>query len=169
MLSKIKTLLLCTLLLAGGMAAHAAPAPLPDQNDQLLSLADYPDQTVLAIVVSGRKLRHIKKWEEGIRKVYPQLTSVRIADITDDPRPSQEQVAEKLRKRAPADVRIMIDIENLWATEYQLDTSEPCLLLFDDNGQVIAQFRGRANKDRLNEVMVVLAEIYPPAATDEIS
>ena len=169
MLSKTKTLLLCALLLAGGMAAHAAPAPLPDQNDQLLSLADYPDQTVLAIVVSGRKLRHIKKWEEGIRKVYPQLTSVRIADITDDPRPSQEQVAEKLRKRAPADVRIMIDIENLWATEYQLDTSEPCLLLFDDNGQVIAKFRGRANKDRLNEVMVVLAEIYPPAATDEIS
>ena len=169
MLTKFITLFLSGLLLAGGLVAHGAPAPLPDQNDQLLSLADYPNQTVLAIVVSGRKLRHIKKWEEGIRKVYPQLTSVRVADITDDPRPSQEQVAEKLRKRAPADVRIMIDMDNLWATEYELDTSEPCLLLFDDNGQIIAQFRGRANKDRLNEVMLVLADIFPPVAADEIS
>ena len=169
MSTKFITFLLSGLLLTGGLVAHAAPAALPDQNDQLLSLADYPNQTVLAIVVSGRKLRHIKKWEEGIRKVYPQLTSVRVADITDDPRPSQEQVAEKLRKRAPADVRIIIDMENLWATEYELDTSEPCLLLFDDNGQVIAQFRGRANKDRLNEVMLVLADIFPPVAADEIS
>jgi len=168
MSTKFIALFLSGLLLTSGMGAHAAPAPLPDQNDQLLSLADYPNQTVLAIVVSGRKLRHIKKWEEGIRKVYPKLTSIRVADITDDPPPSQQQVAEKLRKRAPADVRIMIDMDNLWATEYELDTSEPCLLLFDDNGQVIAQFRGRANKDRLNEVMVVLAEIFPPAA-DEIS
>jgi len=169
MSTKFITLFISGLLLTSSLVAHAAPAPLPDQNDQLLSLADYPNQTVLAIVVSGRKLRHIKKWEEGIRKVYPQLTSVRVADITDEPRPSQEQVAEKLRKRAPADVRIMIDMDNLWATEYELDTSEPCLLLFDDNGQVIAQFRGRANKDRLNEVMVVLAEIFPLAAADEIS
>jgi hypothetical protein len=169
MLPKVITLLLSGLLLASGMIARAAPAPLPDQNDQLLSLADYPNQAVLAIVVSGRKLRHIKKWEEGLRKAYPELTSVRVADITDEPRPSQEQVAEKLRKRAPADVRIMIDMDNLWATEYELDTSEPCLLLFDDNGQVIAQFRGRASKERLNEVMVVLAEIFPPAAADEIS
>ena len=55
----------------------------------------------------------------------------------------------------------MIDLDNEWATEYALDTSEPCLLLFDAQGNVMAQFRGRANKTRLAEVSAALARVAP--------
>jgi peroxiredoxin len=168
MLSQLQIFLSGCLLLAGSLLAQAAPGPLPDQNNKTISLADYRNQPVVVIVVSGRKLRHVKKWEEGLRAVYPELTTVRIADINDEPRPTQEQVADKLRKRAPADVSIMIDLNNIWANEYQLDTSEPCLLLFDDTGQLVAEFRGRANQTRLAEVTAALTPLLTGSAADNL-
>jgi hypothetical protein len=166
MLSRLPSFVFTCLLLAASLLAQAAPGPLPDQNNKTVSLADYRNQPVVAIVVSGRKLRHVKKWEEGLRAVYPDLTTVRVADINEEPRPTQEQVAEKLRKRAPADVSIMIDLNNIWANEYQLDTSEPCLLLFDDTGQLIAEFRGRANQTRIAEVTSALTPLLSRPAAD---
>ena len=155
----IAALAACTAPLAQAIAQQIA---LPDQHGALISLADYqarhPEQAVLAIVVTGRKLRLVKGWEEGLRESYPQLVSMRVADIKDEPRPSQDQVAEKLRKRAPENVSILIDLQNRWATNYGLDTEEPCLLLFDSAGKLVAQFRGRASKARLNEVTAALAE-----------
>ena len=143
------------------MSAWALPPALADQYSNSAGLNEYSGQPVLVIVAAGRKLRLIKNWEEGLRKDYPQLTSLRVADITDEPRPTYDQVATKLRKRAPADVSIIIDLDNQWATEYELDTSEPCLLLFDANGNVMAQFRGRANTTRLAEVNAALARVVP--------
>ena len=134
---------------------------LADQYGKSSGLEEYAGQPVLVIVASGRKLRHVKGWEEGLRKDYPQLLSLRIADITDTPRPTYEQVAKKLLKRAPEGISIIIDLENLWATEYGLDTDEACLLLFDVNGKVMAQFRGRANSTRLAEVSAALTSIVP--------
>ena len=148
-------------LLAVG--AWAQPPALADQYGNSASLKDYAGQPVLAIVASGRKLRQIKGWEEGLRKDYPQLVSVRVADVKDVPRPTYDQVAKKLRKRAPEGVSIIIDLENRWANEYELDTNEPCLLLFDADGNVMAQFRGRANKTRLAEVSAALARVVPDA------
>jgi hypothetical protein len=144
------------------LPAWGAPAALPDQNGSLLSLADYPGEALLVIVVSGRKLRHIKKWEQTLRSDFPDLVSLRVADITDDPRPTAEQVADKLRKRAPADVSVLIDLDNTWATEYQLDTTEPCLLLFDSDHAVVAQFRGRANRDNSAAVIASLQAYFNP-------
>jgi hypothetical protein len=150
------------------LSAAAQPPALADQHGKSASLDDYSGQPLVAIIASGRKLRQIKGWEEGLRKDYPQLVSVRVADITDEPRPTYDQVAEKLRKRAPEDVSIIIDLENQWATEYALDTREPCLLLFDEHGNLMAQFRGRANKTRLAEVSAALARVVPDtvASTD---
>lgn len=171
----IAALAACTAPLAQPAAQAVAqpaaqPIVLPDQHGELISLADYqalhPDQAVLAIVVTGRKLRLVKGWEEGLRESYPQLVSIRVADIKDEPRPSQDQVAEKLRKRAPENVSILIDLENRWATDYGLDTEEPCLLLFDADGQLVAQFRGRASKARLNEVSAALARWLAAPAED---
>jgi hypothetical protein len=151
------------LRLTACLPAWSAPAALPDQNGGSLSLADYPGQAVLVIVVSGRKLRHIKKWEQTLRSDFPDLVSLRVADITDDPRPTTEQVATKLRKRAPADVSVLIDLANTWATEYELDTTEPCLLLFDGNHAVVAQFRGRANRDNSAAVIASLQAYFNQA------
>jgi hypothetical protein len=138
---------------------------LADQYGESGGLEDYAGQPVLVIVASGRKLRHIKGWEKGLRKDYPQLLSLRIADITDEPRPTYEQVAKKLLKRVPEDVSIIIDLDNLWATEYGLDTDEACLLLFDAHGKVMAQFRGRANNARLAEVSAAITSIVPGTIT----
>ena len=170
-MTDIKTICLLIALTVCGAAA-AQTIALPDQNGELISLADYqaqhPDQAVLAIVVSGRKLRLVKGWEEGLRESYPQLVSMRVADIKDEPRPSQDQVAEKLRKRAPENVSILIDLENHWATNYGLDTEEPCLLLFDRDGKLVAQFRGRASKARLAEVSAALATWLSAPTEDSI-
>jgi hypothetical protein len=152
------TIVLSSLFAIG---AWAQPPALADQYGNNGSLNDYSGQAVLAIIASGRKLRQIKGWEEGLRKDYPQLVSLRVADVTDEPRPTYDQVAAKLRKRAPEGVSIIIDLDNQWATEYALDTSEPCLLLFDAQGNVMAQFRGRANKTRLAEVSAALARVAP--------
>ena len=159
---------LLILLSLFAISAWAQPPALTDQYGNTASLDDYSGQPVLALVASGRKLRQIKGWEEGLRDDFPQLVSMRVADVTDEPRPSYDQVAKKLRKRAPEGVSISIDLENRWATEYALDTREPCLLLFDAQGNLMAQFRGRANKTRLAEVSAALARVVPDtvASTD---
>jgi hypothetical protein len=143
------------------LALQAAPPALPDQNGGSSGLQDYAGQAVLVIVVNGRKLRHVERWERSLRKQLPKLVSLRVADIRDEPRPALDQVAEKIRSRTPAGVNILIDMENQWAAEYELNTDEPCLLLFDSQHEVTAQFRGRANKRRVAEVLEQLTGQFP--------
>ena len=123
-----------------------------------------PGQTVLVIVVKARKAQHIERWEKALRAELPDLVSLRVIDVTGDPQPKYEQVAEKMRKRAPEDVSILIDMGNHWALEYELDTNEPCLLIIDANQQLVATFRGRAKKSRVAEVK---AALQPWFATQE--
>lgn len=130
-----------------------APPPLPDQYDQPVALGDIKEQPVLVIVTSERQLRQIQRWEKALRKSLPGLVSIRIADITSDPGPTREQVAAKLVQHAPSDVSVAIDEQNLWASEYELDTKEPCLLLFDANHSLTLQFRGRPRKALVAEVV----------------
>jgi len=150
---------LLLLLLFSSTATHALPPPLPDQNGSQIDISELRGAPLLVIVVSARKLRHIKGWEEGLRDTHPDLVSARVADVNEEPRPDYEQVSAKLRKRVPEGVSIMIDLQRLWAQEYQLDTAEPCLLLFTADYELIAQFRGRANKERLAEVSGLLDEM----------
>lgn len=161
---KLAALLLLPLVV---MNALAAPPPLPDQHGEPSGLADFTGQAVLAIVVTGRKLRQIERWEQQLRPDFPSLTSIRVADITEEPRPPMQQVADKISARAPDNVSILIDMENQWATEYDLDTDEPCLLLFDADHQVIGRFRGRAKKARVQEVAEQLT-IHMPAAKEQL-
>ena len=147
-------------LLAGAAAGTEWPPMLPDQYGASGGLSDFEGQAVVAIVASGRKLRWIRRWEEVLRAEF-DLRSVRIADITDDPRPSETQVAEMLRKRAPENVKILIDLQNLWATTYSLDTGEPCLLLFDSDHNIVAQFRGRPKGELTDQVVKTLSDYFP--------
>jgi len=144
--------------------AAVAPPALPDQFGESHSLHDFAGKPVLAIVASRRKLRWIGKWEEALRPELPQLNSIRIADITDEPRPAETKVAELLQQRAPANISILIDLQNHWATTYELDTGEPCLVLFDSEHKVVAKFRGRPKGELVNEVLRVLREYFPAEA-----
>ena len=139
----------------------AEPPPLKDQYDEISSLKDFTGQPVLVIVVTTRKLRWIGRWEKSLRAKIPELDSLRVADITDEPPPEITAVSEMLRKRVPEGISIQIDMQNVWATEYQLDTSEPCLILFDAEHQVVATFRGRPKGALVNEVSNALQPYFP--------
>jgi hypothetical protein len=145
-------------------AGAATPPALQDQFGISGSLSDFVGQPVLAIVASRRKLPWMGRWEKTIRPELPQLNSIRIADITDEPRPTEARVAEMLRKRAPENVSILIDLQNQWASIYELDTTEPCLVLFDSDHKVVAKFRGRPKGELVNEVMTALRTYFPATA-----
>jgi hypothetical protein len=159
----IRLLILLGLFCAAAATAEPPPA-LQDQFGDSTSLNDFSGQAVLAITASSRKLRWIGRWERTIRAELPELVSIRIADITDEPRPTEAKVAEMLRKRAPENISILIDLQNYWASTYELDTSEPCLVLFDSEHNVIAKFRGRPKGELVDEVMTALRIYFPVAA-----
>lgn len=146
------------LLLLVCQATLAAPPPLPDQYGQELGLNEFAGQSVLVIVVNARKLRHIKKWEEKLRKSLPTLVSMRVADINDEPPPTFDQVATQIKERAPEGVSILVDMQSQWSATYNLDTDEPCLLLLDPDHTEVQRFRGRANKANVSTVLTALRE-----------
>lgn len=151
-------------LLAVTAAVAAAPPALPDQFGGSASLNDYAGRPVLVIVASGRKLRWIGQWEKTLRAKVPELVSLRVADISDDPKPAETEVAAVLRERAPPGISILIDMQNQWATTFQLDTREPCLLLFDGEHKVVAQFRGRPRDPLFTEVVTALRVQFPASS-----
>ena len=81
--------------------------------------------------------------------------------MSDEPPPSYSDVADILRKRAPEGVSVLIDLQNRWAKNYDLDTSETCLVLFDSNHDVVAKFRGRPKGELVEEVMDALRDFFP--------
>lgn len=157
-------LIACAVAPIWPVTAAAAPPALPDQLGAEHGVADFAGETLLVIVVTARKAKHIGRWEQALRDDYPELRSLRVADVPDDPNADFEQVAAKLRKRVPENVSILIDMENQWARAYELDTEEPCLLLLDAEHNLITTFRGRAKRNRVQEVKAALQEYMPAAA-----
>ena len=152
--------LLLLLAVLAATAVAAQPPALADQYGTHIGLEDYTGEAVLAIVVSARKLRQVERWEQKLRAELPQLRSLRVADINEQPPPSHAQVATKLRQRVPEGVSVQIDLQSLWATNYSLDTREPCLLLFDSAHSVVAMYRGRAKDALVSEVLVTLRPYF---------
>ena len=161
-------LFLIIVLAAAGLSSATAGETvpmLPDQFGNSSGLDDYSGEAVLAIVASTRKLRWIGRWEETIRAEIPELVSIRVADVNDEPPPSFEKLVRILLKRVPENVSVLIDMRNLWATSYALDTSEPCLVLLDGDHNVVAKFRGRPKGQLVDDVMNALRSYF--SATDE--
>ena len=111
------------------------------------------------MVVTARRLRNLKGWEKPLRERYDDIHFVRIADVPEEPPVSHEEVAQKLVKRVPEEVPILIDIERRWARELELDTSRPNLLLFDRDGRLAATFHGRPDPALLDEVFAAIEEL----------
>ncbi|MDH3978027.1 MAG: hypothetical protein OEU86_05880 [Gammaproteobacteria bacterium] len=147
--------------------AHAAelPGPLPDQFGAEIMAPAERNQPLLVIVTQARKARHIERWEQALRKTQPELLSIRVADLTGNPKPGIKQVSQKLRQQAPEEVSILIDKDNLWAQTYDLDTREPCLLIFDPQNNLTARFRGRANKKNVAAVIEAMTAPQSTAAS----
>jgi len=140
-----------TTLLLLQLALAAAP-PLTDQLGREHSLARHRGETVLALVVTAKRLRSLKGWELELRERLEGVSFLRVVDVPEKPKVSHARVAEKLRKRVPEEVAIGIDLERRWAETFGLDTDEVNVLVFDPGGGLAARFRGRRSRELVEQV-----------------
>jgi hypothetical protein len=129
-------ILLSSVSLAAQSGGEESVVPLRDQFGVARGLDQHSGQVQIAIVVTAKKLRRLKPWERAIRENYPDLPVLRVADVPVTAPTEHEQVAEKLRKRLPEDVVVLIDLDGVWSQRYQLDVSVPNLLVFDARGEL---------------------------------
>ena len=61
-----------------------------------------------------------------------------------------------LQKRVPATVAVLIDIERRWASTYSLDTAAPNLLVFDREGNLAGQVRGRFSDEGAARITAII-------------
>jgi len=100
----------------------------------------------IAIVVSAKRLRRLKPWERAIREIDAEVPLVRVADVPRTAPTEYSTVAEKLRKRLPPDVNVLIDLEGIWASTYGLDVNVPNVLIFDGSGELLNVHSGMFRK-----------------------
>jgi len=129
-----------------GATAAAAAAELKDQFGVPDSLAAHGDQVRLVIVVSAKRLRRIRPWEEALWERHPGLPILRVADVPRTAPTSYEDVAAKLRKRLPDDVPVLIDLDGEWAARFDLDVTVPNLLIFAADGSLVAAHAGNYSR-----------------------
>ena len=130
-------------LLLSAPTHDVAGVTLTDQRGRTDRLVDHRDRVVLVMVVTAKRLRNLKAWERDLHERFEALDFLRVADVPSEPPVTVEQVSAKLVRRVPERVSILIDIERAWATQLELDTQRPNLLLYDRQGRLAAQFRGR--------------------------
>jgi hypothetical protein len=135
-----------------GSAPRVAELPLPDQYGEEDSLAAYRGEVAVVIVVTARRLRNVRAWEEELRGRYEAVRFLRITDVPEDSPASLDDVARKLRKRVPEGVRVLIDLHRAWATELHLETGRPNVLVFDRQGRLNLSVRGLAEPSLLDQV-----------------
>lgn len=144
---------LISLASAGGSASADPMVELMDQFGEARSLAQHLGEVQLAIVVTAKRLRRLKPWEREIRERYPELALLRVADVPRTSPTEFPRVAEKLRKRLPDDVAVLIDLEGNWASYFDLDVSVPNVLIFDREGALISAHAGMYKKPLLEAVL----------------
>jgi hypothetical protein len=157
----LSALLAGTLLL--GQVPTAASVELKDQYGAVDRVTSLRGDIAVVMVVTARRLRTVKPWERALREHHEAVRTVLIADVPDDPPAEYHRVAAKLRKRVPEGVRVLIDIDRVWARELELDTSGPNLLVLDSDGSVVASFHGRWDADADDELLATLDRLREAA------
>ena len=142
------------------------PPLLPDQHGEMGGLQNQPQALQMVIVVSAKRLRRLKPWERELRERYPDLGLLRVADVPVSSPTPVEEVAAKLRKRLPADVDVLIDLDGTWAGQYNLDISVPNLLLFDSDRSLIVQHAGFYKRQRFEALAVDIDQAIAGTAAD---
>jgi hypothetical protein len=126
---------------------------LRDQYGLQDSLAEHRGHVVVVLAVTAKRLRNVKPWERHLRERVDGIHFLRVADVPADSKATYDSVAAKIRERAPEGVSVLIDVDRLWATELELDTGRPNLLIIDRDGQLIASYRGLFEPELLEPVV----------------
>ncbi len=143
-LPKKLSLLLAGLLLPMTLLGFNASG-LPSVDDQFgdaVGVENSGSDVQVAILVSAKRLRRIKKWEKALRERFPDLAIVRVADVPRNAPTEYEVVAEAFRKRLPPDLSVGIDLAGAWASELQIDPAVPNVLVFAGDGELEAVHSG---------------------------
>lgn len=142
------TFLLLTATGAG--TADVSSLALRDQYGQSGGLTRGIDGLQVAIVVSAKRLRRLKPWEEAIRKIDADVPVIRVADVPRSPPADYDVVADKLKKRLPEDLAVLIDLDGVWTATFDLDVSVPTVLIFDGSGTLLARHAGMYRHDQFD-------------------
>lgn len=169
MLSRIRTtpvVLLSLLLLTatGTGSADITALVLRDQYGHAGGLADDVAGLQVAIVVSAKRLRRLKPWEEAIRKIDADVPVIRVADVPRSPPAEYDVVAEKLKKRLPEDLSVLIDLDGVWSDTFDLDASVPNVLIFDGTGNLLARHAGMYRNDQFDLLVSDLTAASQPGS-----
>ncbi len=156
-----------TALLLLQLAVAVPPPPLVDQFGREDSLELHRGKTVVALVVTAKRLRSIKGWELELHERLPDVGFLRVVDVPEEPKVTRERVAAKLRERVPQQVPIGIDLARSWAAAYGLDTSEVNVLVFGPEGELAARFRGRKSKPLVEQVVAAVERRQPRSAAGD--
>jgi hypothetical protein len=156
-LGAILLLMLCSLPC---MAADAdTGVPLPDQFGNTGSLAGHRGAVVVVIVVDVQRLSTIQRWAEALGGRFPELHFLNIAQMPPEGPVDMARVSATLRKRVPATVPVLIDVERRWANAYGLDAAVPNLLVFDRAGALVTRLRGRFSAEREASITPVIESL----------
>ena len=157
-----------TAALALSSVTPAVPAEQPptvsavelrDQHGRPHTVAEARGEVVVVMVVTASRLRNLRGWQIALQERFDQARYMLIADVPAQPQVTWDRVAEKLVRRVPDEVPVLIDIERRWATELELDTELPNLLVFDRQGRLAERFRGRRDAALLAEVSRALERL----------
>ena len=72
-------------------------------------------------------------------------------------------MAERLRRHVPPEVSVLVDMDRVWATAFELDTREVTLLVFDGQRGFAGQLSGRPTPERLARAFALVEPFFPPA------
>lgn len=150
---------LLALLAAGAGAVDVEELALTDQFGAAGGLATEQAGLQVAIVVSAKRLRRLKPWEQAIREIDTEVPLVRVADVPRTAPTELDSVAEKLRKRLPEDVNVLIDLSGIWASAYELDVNVPNVLIFNGQGELLSRHSGMYKKSYFEALQ---ADLQPP-------
>jgi hypothetical protein len=139
-----------------GMATGLDAPPLRDQFGNTDSLTSHRGAVVVAVVVDVRRLSTIQRWGEELGRRYPDLHFLNVAEMPVEGPVDIARVEAMLQKRVPAAVAVLIDIERRWANAYDLDTAAPNLLVFDHQGGLAGQVRGRYSEERAASITAII-------------
>ncbi len=166
--------LLATLLLVPAVAATGevpTPVPaelagleLPDQFGGRDSLMAHQGSALVAVVVNVRRLALIETWERDLSLRIPGIRFLNVADLPSAGVVDLERTAATLRRRVPAEVPVLMDVERHWATLLELDTELPNLLVFDAGTRLVARFRGRWSEALARDVVAAIESLPAPTA-----